>query len=283
MAALDGGTVTVSLDLSTSTDGGTRSVQLDAHLMILDTTLSQAPTAVTAVVDGGWPNDDVEFDIDGTVVLASTLDSVGGLGATSMMVSEANGAAGTHTLRMTSMTAAPGYQTTATFTVERDPSAAPATVGSDALAAEVAGTSTPSGVYRWALQDVMPGGLGNYIFPNNPTAMSSPHFKKMLSQTHTTSVSEGQYHISEVGDFAVEWQFSGFCGTQEFHDKLLAFRDVKRRFYLIDHRNRAWKVTFTDVDMVARKRSNVNGVMTDWAHDYTVSALIYDQNWQVPQ
>lgn len=255
----------------------------NARLMILDDTLIQAPTALTVVVDGGWPSDDVQFDIDGTVVRTATLDSVGGLAPMSIAVSEALGAMGVHTLTMTSLTLDPGYTQSATFTIDREPNLVARVVGPDAEPVAVPAAQTSTGVYRWVFQDLMPGGLGSYVLPANPTTMSAPHFQRLLSQTHTTAVDSGRFHVSEVAEHAVEWEFAGFCATQVFHDKLLAYFDLKRRFYVIDHRNRAWKVAFTSVDLVARKRSDVNGALTDWAHDYTVRALIYDQDWAVPQ
>ena len=255
----------------------------NAVLEILDDTLVQAPSLVTFQVTGGWPGDDVDIDIDGTVVLTTVLDSEGALAATSVPVSEVLGTVGSHTLTMTSLTLAVGYTTSDTFTVELAPLPTPDPVGDDADPVVVPEAETPTGVYRWVLQDLAPGGLGSYVFPNNPESMTAPHFQRLLTQHHTTSVTSGQYHVSEPGGFAVEWSFAGVCLTQAHYDALVAFSELPRRFYLIDHRNRAWKVTFTVVDFTARLRTNVNGGLTDWVHDYEVSALIYDQNWSVPQ
>jgi hypothetical protein len=276
------GTIDFPIAVDFTTDGGTRVEQLNAILEVLDDTQKQAPTAVTVAVSGGWPNDDVQFDIDGTTVFTGTLDTDGSLMALSLPVGTSY-LAGTHTVTMTSLTAAPGYTTSDTFDLAYDPAVPLMTIGTDADPVEIAAAQTSTGVRRWVLQDLMPGGLGSYILPTNPSTMTSPHYSRLLNQDHTTSVAAGIYHVTEVAEHAVEWQFSGFCHTQEFYEKLVAYSQLNRRFYLIDHRNRAWIVAFTSLDMRARKRADVDGVLTDWAHDYTVSALIYDQDWKVPQ
>lgn len=266
-----------------SNDGGLRLETRVPVIMILDDTIYKAPTALTFMVTGGWPDDDVEFAVDGTPLLTTKLDSTGVLGATSISISEAIGTQGTHLLGMTSLTVQAGYAVYATFTIESPPSTLPVVIGQDADPVEIPGAQTPSGVYKWVLQDLMPGGLGSYVMPQNPVSMSSPHFQRTLSQEHTTSVRDGVYHIAEVGITAVEWQFAGTCLTQAFYDKLVQYYELPRRFYVIDHRNRAWTVAFTSLDFKARLRTNVDGSLTDWVHDYTVTALVYDQNWKVPQ
>lgn len=276
------GTADFPFEVTFTNDGGQRVEQLNAMLEVLDENLRRAPTAVTVAVSGGWPNDDVEFDVDGTTVFTGTLDTDGSLVALSLPVPW-DAAAGEHTVTMTSLTGAPGYTISATFNLELGPAASPVVIGPDADPVEIAAAQTSTGVRRWVLQDLMPGGLGSYVMPANPATMTSPHFQRLLSFEHTTSPAEGIYHISEVAEHAVEWQFSGFCHTQEFYEALQAYYALNRRFYLIDHRNRAWTVAFTSLDMRARLRSDVNGALTDWAHDYTVSALIYDQDWKVPQ
>jgi hypothetical protein len=255
-----------------------REEHLFARVMILDKTFTQAPMSLTVVVEGGWPEDDVSFAIDGTEVLQRTLDSDGGLAATSIPVPEALGSVGGHTLTMESLTAEIGSQTADTFALTLAPDTPPTPVGGDIAAVVVPEAAT----VRWVLQDVLPGGLGSYVFPNNPTSMTNPHVKKQLSQTHTTAVNTGRYHISEVAEFSVQWSFTGVCFSQAHHDAMLAFSQLKRRFYIIDHRNRAWTVAALSFDPTARLRSNINGVFTDWAHDYTFTVLVMDQNWTVP-
>lgn len=264
-------------------DGGLRVETRSPVLEILDDVLHRAPTSLTFSVAGGWPDDDVEFAIDGTPVLTAKLDSMGALGPMSVAVNETLGTQGSHLFTMTSLTYQAGFAVADTFTIETASTPALIVIGSDAQPVEVPGAQTPTGVYRWVLQDLHPSGLGSYVMPSNPSSMTSPHYTRLLAQEHTTSVRDGQYHVAEVGERAVEWRFGGFCRTQEFYDKLVAFYELPRRFYVIDHRNRAWVVVFTNLDFKARLRTNVDGSLTDWAHDYEVTALIYDQDWKVPQ
>lgn len=264
-------------------DGGLRVETRTPVLEILDDTLHRAPTVLTVVVSGGWADDDVEFAIDGNPVLTTKLDATGGMAPTSIGVNEAMGAQGSHLLSMTSLTYQAGFAVADTFTIETAPTPAMIVIGSDADPVLVPGAQSPTGVYRWVLQDLHPNGLGSYVMPRNPASMTNPHYTRLLTQEHTTSVRDGKYHVAEVGQGAVEWQFGGFCHTQEFYDKLVAYYELPRRFYVIDHRNRAWTVVFTSLDFKARLRTNVDGSITDWAHDYQVSALIYDQDWKVPQ
>ncbi len=251
-----------------------RVVEPEMTLYILDPTLIQAPTSLTAVLSDGHPNTQVVFRIDGTVVYQTNTDGDGQLQPTSIPVPESVGAAGSHTLSATQV----GSKTSsATFTLAKGPQLMPRVIGVDAEPVSIPGSNQAS-VQKWVLQDLMPGGIGSYILPVNPSTMSQPHFERVLSARHSTATT-GQFHITGGGPAPVEWSFEGYCPTQEMHDKLLQFRDLNRRFYLIDHRKRAWKVTFISVDLRARLRQmGMNGVYTDWGHDYTVEALVYDQN-----
>jgi len=268
--------------VSTLTADADRTQHLYPRMMILTKIVPQAPTSVIVVVDGGWPSDIVRFTVDGITVMNKTLDSVGGLGQTSIPVPEALGAAGVHTLMMESIFRELTYTMSDTFTVSLPPAPAPVAPPADAPVVVVPEAATPTGVYRWVFQDRMPGGLGTYVFPNNPTSMSNPHVKKMLAQTHTTAVDTGQYHMTEVAEFAINWSFQGVCLSQAHYDILDQFAKLKRRFYIIDHRNRAWTVAGVSFDPQARLRTNLNGTLTDWVHDYTFNAIIMDPNWVVP-
>ena len=265
-----------------STDGGLQVLQQDAVAEAVNAALYQAPTVLTFTVTGGWPADDVTVDVDGTVLLTTVLDSDGALAPTSVAIDATLGTVGSHTLTVTSLTGDPGYTTSFPFTIEIAPPPDAVDPGADADPVIVPGADTGTGVYKWVLQDLAPSGIGSYVFPANPLSMTSPHGARVLQQSHTTSAVTGQFHISEPGAVAQEWQFAGVCTTQAFYDKLVQFYELPRRFYLIDHRNRAWKVAFTSLDFKARKRTNLNGSLTDWVHDYTVSALIFDTDWKVP-
>jgi hypothetical protein len=92
----------------------------------------------------------------------------------------------------------------------------------------------------------------------------------------------GRFHVMEAVPQPKEWSFSGVSISEEMSDKLLEYRYLNRRFWVIDHRNRAWKCVFLNVDISPRLRSNLDGESTDWLQDYTVTALILDQTPVTP-
>jgi hypothetical protein len=244
---------------------------------VLDRTLNQAPTALTVTVAGAAPRATVVFKIDGTTVDEADTNSNGNIAPYSIPVPESVGKAGTHTVTATSG----GQTASATFTLKRDPMTAPRVLGPDAQAVDVPG-SVVNGIRKWVLQDLMPGGRGSYVMPYNPISMTHPHLERGLSAPHSTATT-GQFHVYEEGPAPVAWEFKGYCPTQAMHDELISYRNLNRRFYVIDHRGRAWKVTFVEVAMVPRLRHiGFDGVATDWGHDYTVRALVYDQDWVTP-
>jgi hypothetical protein len=257
------------------------------YLSIMEpTTLLQAPSAITVIITGGQAGFDAVLDIDGTDLMTVELDIAGGLGPTTLSVSEALGAAGDHDVTATQTVPSGAVKTsTATFTVLLDPSPYPTPPDLDADPEDVPEAEVPgTDVRRWVLQDLAPDGLGSYILPLNPKEMTSPHFQRALTSKRTTaSIRQGgSYHVFQASGLAKDWQFSGYAPTEEMCDKLEAYRDLNTRFYLIDHRNRAWQVVFTHVDIKPRLRHSYNGEITDWGSDYVVSATILDQNWSTP-
>ena len=67
-------------------------------------------------------------------------------------------------------------------------------------------------------------------------------------------------------------EFTGFCETQAEYEQLVFWSELRPRFWLIDHRNRAWLVTFEHFDATHRIVPSM-----PWAHDYTVKALVFKQ------
>jgi hypothetical protein len=253
------------------------------HVVVLDDELSRAPTSVTVVVDGGRPQVEARFSIDGTLVYTDDLDINGSLEPTSLPVTETvGGALGSHTVSVEQDVIG---STSDTYTMAKDPQAQPSIQGPDTDPVAVPGAVDALGVRHWVAQDLLAevdGGIGSYIFPRNPREMSSPHLQFALKTHHTTARSEGMFHIFQAGAIPVEWTFSGLATTEEEVAALEAYRDLNRRFYTIDHRNRAWKTVWTNVDIVPRLRSVYNGEVTDWLTDYTVTAIIVDQNYRTP-
>lgn len=245
----------------------------------------QAPAYVEFYVSGGQPEVDAIISIDGTDLMTVPLDTDGGLSMASAPLSATLGAAGTHDLTVTQETVAGTAIGTATFEVLVDPISLPAEPASDVsptlpMGAVVVGRP----VQRWVLQDPYADGIGSYVLPQNPRTMTSPSFSRTLTSRRTILPTGrgGRFHVFESAGQPKEWSFTGICTSEEMHDQLLAFRNLNRRFWLIDHRNRAWKVVFTNVDLSPRLQTNYNGELSDWIEDYTVTAMILDQSPEEP-
>lgn len=244
----------------------------DLYVTILDEEVIQAPTAVAVTVVEGLAETALTIDIDGTVVWEGFTDSEGTLAPTSVNVPVEVGDAGTHTLTAVQVGATSG---TATFTLQRDPAQPDVIVGPDADPVEIPASLLPSGLRRWVLQDLQPGGLGSYVMPHNPESMSSPYLEREYDVRPTTA---GFHHVSEGAARVIEWTFQGFAHTAVFAQKLLDYGNLRRRFYVIDHRGRAFKVIFSQVELTPRLRQNVDGQLVD-GQDYVVTALVLDQEW----
>lgn len=258
-----------------------RVVNFEMAIEILDSSLIQAPTTLTFSLVEGWPETPVDLYIDGILVWTAETNSDGDIPLGALIVDEVIGTQGTHTLTAIQDGS---VSASADFTIARIPVLYPSYMGPDAQAVEVPGVLTSNGTRRWVFQDLLPeanGGIGSWIMPMNPKEMTSPFLEVRLASKHTTAV-DGQWHLFEGGITPKEWTFSGYCPTQEMYEKLLAYRNLNRRFYIIDHRNRAWKSIITEVDFKAHLRENFNGEVTDWGHDYTVSAVALSQDWVVP-
>jgi hypothetical protein len=243
-------------------------VPAEMRMEVLDDTLDRAPTVVTVSVFQAIPNTVVDFQIDSVLVHTQEADSEGNLYAVSLLVDETH-LSGAHTITASQ----PGaLSASATFTLLGDP------IPDDEGPGEDVPPADPGVVARWVLQDPIPGGLGNFIFPANPDSWVPPYFERRLTMHHTVAA-DGQYHVIEGQEMVAEWSFSGFAATEAVHDALIAFHQLNRRFYVIDHRGRAWVTTFVDVDLRARTSKIINGAPSDWGHDYTVTAVAY---WQTP-
>lgn len=256
----------------------------DLTLSILDSTLVQAPTSLEASVAGGQSETEAILDIDGTDVLTVILDTDGNLGATTVPVSSALGAQGVHTLTITQETLAGTLTASADFEIASAPLGLPAEPGADA-GPTIVPAAVVGAVRRWVLQD--PGGIGSYVFPQNPDPAQTkgPNFRRRRTTARRTALSPrlgGQFHVFERAGGTEEWTFGGYAPTQEMCEKLLQYRYLNRRFWLIDNRNRAWKVVFSNVEVVPRLRHNYNGVQTDWGSDYTVTVQTLDQTPSTP-
>lgn len=170
--------------------------------------------------------------------------------------------AGSHTLRAetASAEATIGFQILYNSPPRPDPPAA------DAPPEEVVQT----GVTRWVFQDLVTGGLGSYVVPMNPESMTSPHAPPSPITPQWTTAPDGQGILWEGSGRAYEWTFSGTCLTEEHYNKLVAYHQLERKFYVIDHRNRAWIVTWEALNFTHKYVSGF-----PYAHTYEVTALVY--------
>lgn len=250
----------------------------------------QAPDMIEFIVSGGQPETEALVEIDGSPQMTIVLDTDGGISLAAVSLSTDLGTVGTHELRVSQETIAGEVYGVAEFEVLVAPVSLPSAPTLDGSPFLPVGAVVPGRtVQRWVLQDPRPGGIGSYVLPVNPREMTSPHFERKLTSRRTMLAPHlgGRFHVMESVPQPKEWSFTGVTISEEMAEKFLEFRHLNRRFWVIDHRNRAWKCVFTNVDISPqlRKLLAVEGHLaeyTDWVQDYTVSALILDQTPVTP-
>jgi len=247
--------------------------------------IDSAPSALTvSIVDAVATGGDIIFRIDDREVFRHEPDPDGGLDLVSVPVPNLKDAGGNeiiqpgvHTLRAVQGTASGE----ATFSVFNPPPLAPEDIQEDVPPVPVPGAVQPNGTRRWVFQDLMPGGLGSWVLPMNPEGMTTPAFARNLTAKTTTASDEvgGQFHVYEDAYTPVEWSFNGYCPAAEMRDMLEAFADLNRRWYLHDHRGRAWKVTFSALELETHLTQIWNGEYTNEGHDYKATVLVMEREW----
>lgn len=256
-------------------------------LQILDDAQKRAPTALTVVVSGAWENSPIDFSIDTEVdpVYQAFADEGGEINAISIPVPGTT-TAGVHGLIARSVSIGTDADQVATddFTLLY-PASHGHVVGPDVDPVEVPGALNFDGSRNWVLQDLLPGGLGSYIFLRNPRTLTTPEVNRDLSARHTTAVS-GRHHITEANDQTSEMTFTGLAFTEGEHQNLANYFALNRRLYLIDHDNRAWIVAFNHVDVTHRLRTRFQlpgqvAQLSDWVAEYTVTTQVYG-TWVQP-
>jgi hypothetical protein len=238
----------------------------EASLTLRPALVYQTPSSVRATITGGPEATTVDFFLNATFrptspPLASEItDSTGQVIDVSIPLAAIP--AGTHQIQ-----AYVGLELLAatSFQVQLDPPDRPTTPVADLPPLEVVQT----GVRKFVLQDPAPSGE-EYVFPANPSEMDSPHVPMEVSASKTLAPN-GQAIIWQGAPRAHEWTFSGYTTSQDFYEALERFRALRHRFYLMDHRNRAWVVSFTAIDWTPRR----NIEHPQWSFDYKVSAVIY--------
>jgi hypothetical protein len=254
---------------------GTPAVAYDITLGVVDspTIDDELPTLLTVIVQGAGALETITFDLDGVDFWTATTDANGDL--TEELPIEPQTTYGTKTLTATSPTKGSSSVTIDITNLDAGGTADP---GIDAAPVLVAGSSG-----RWVLQDLMPGGIGSWVMPINPTSMTNPHVSKVVNVRSTTAPTTGRRHVSESNLGVVPWTLGGYCPNQDFSDQLNAYADLNRRIYVIDHRGRAWKCAVASLEITPRKRQlEDDGTPQDWAGDYRLVLDLLDQTFLTP-
>lgn len=237
--------------------------------------IEQAPATMRLTILGGLPIGLVTVTFQDQIIAQGTTDSDGNLYQLPVLISGDVAAAGSHTLVVTQ--SGTGAVASAETVISVIAGTAPLPVAPSPDAPPTLVAQPPATVRKWVLQDPAPGGLGSYVLPVNPRNMTSPHHEHSMTSRHTTSRS-GRFHIFQAAMLPKEWQFGGYCPTQEMAEKLWQFREANRRIYVIDHHGRAWKVAITNLDITPRLRHWYNGEMSDWGSDWTMTVTVLDQD-----
>ncbi len=106
-------------------------------------------------------------------------------------------------------------------------------------------------------------------FLPNPPAVNPEATVRMAQQAELAETTTGM--------MPKEWEFGGYCPTEEMAEKLLQFRQLNRRIYIVDHHARAWKVAITHLDITPRLRHVYNGEVSDWGSDFRMTVVVLDQ------
>lgn len=236
--------------------------------------LDRAPTAVQVVVGNVDPGSTITFRIDGSVAWTAVADGEGMLAQTSIPIGLSLGQ-GSHSL---SASTSSNGSASGSFTLNRNPSLLP-----QERAADVNPVAVPGSTGRFVFQDVLPGGIGSWVMPINPSQMTPPEAARALSDQHTVAPITGQFHLNEGATQAQPWRLQGYCPDAAYDAKLRAYRDLRRRIYVIDHRARAWTCIVLGYSLELRKRkAEDTGVWNDHTGNWSMDLEIVGTNWKVP-
>jgi hypothetical protein len=238
-------------------------LNLEAGEIVYDT-----PAWLTASILSATPDGEVQFEIDTVLVLTTTADDAGTI-PTLAIPAGVLLTVGTHTLLARDVTT--GVEDSVEFEVESltmEPDADPPSVGP--------ATPATGGVIQWIFELPDPGGM-TFTFPHNPTEMTSPFSRRVLNPEFTAAP-DGQPIIFEGEPVATEWGATGVVFTQAHYEALEAWHVLNRRFYAIDHHERAWLVTLEDVSWSAKRDPS-----RPWAHGYSLKFLIWGGPYELEE
>ena len=229
------------------------------NLSLNPNSVAQTPTSVAVFLDGGPASSVVTFAVSGypSSAVSITTDSAGSINGGSMAIPAVP--AGSALITATFGT----YVASANLAVLAAPPSRPTTVVADAAPTLIAQSGT---VVKWVLFDPAPGGT-TYTFPINPASWTSPHAPRNVMVDSTT---QGNPIMWEGAIRSHSFTFSGYLDSQATYDALEAFRDLGHRFWIADHRNRAWVCTIDSIDWTPKRV-----VGKPWAYNYAVHAQVY--------
>lgn len=233
---------------------------------VITSSITVAPGTVSVAVINAQPNEDIAFTLVGISAPTQTIraDSTGVISNGTLII-PINVEKGTVTVKATGQST--GLFGTDTFQVLTD---APISVTQSPDAAPTLISQT--GVIRWVFQDKQTGGLGSYVVPINPTSMTSAQAPPKPLTVDLTTAPNGRPIFYQGSRRPYEWRFTGTCRTEAFFNALNDYYGLKRRFYTIDHFNRAWVTTWEELNL-----TTVRDVNNPYAHTYEVKALIYGE------
>lgn len=222
--------------------------------------LAETPSGLAAHISNGAPGELVTFSVVGAVANFQTV-TLDDNGLLDLIVQVPALPAGEFTLRAVgtdSGTDEVAFTTRDDALVHDDTSTTP-----DAPPAR-------DPAQHWRFYDLRDAEL-TWTFPRNPKTWSNVYPPNDFTHD-TTTAPDGQALTWQGAARPWPMEFSGWLDTQEEHDALAFWSQLHRRFWLIDHRNRAWLITVESFDPIAQVKPN-----NPWAHEYTVKTLVFMQ------
>jgi hypothetical protein len=121
---------------------------------------------------------------------------------------------------------------------------------------------------HWRLFDLRDHDV-NYTFVRNPASWTNVFPPTDFTHDKTTAP-DGQPLTWQAAARPWRMEFTGWLDTEAEYNDLLFWSQLRRRLWLIDHRNRAWLITIEQFDAQAQVKPNL-----PWAHKYTVKTLVF--------
>ena len=237
----------------------------DLTLYLADDELDNTPANVLAYVGNGDDEETISFSITGPGgtfpgLISEDLDEDDGTIAISVPLPELT--AGTYVLTVTGTVSG---STTAALVILDE--ALDDTEDPDDNAEPDVPVFTPDVSHRWQFIDTTVGEEDTYTLPRNPARWTNPNRPNFLEHD-VTSAPDGAVLAWEGAERSWTFEFSGYLDTQAEYEAFQYWTDLRRRFWLVDHRDKIHYVTFEHFDARARIVPN-----KPWAHDYTVRAI----------